>query len=325
MDEDSSFRKCVRQSFLTCLNTKQLQTDAIWCFFNAFPTSIKPKNFKEALLESSWIDAMQEEIYEFERMDVWEIVPCLDLAMIIKLKWIFKVKQDEFRGTEYQLADILTKALPRERFELMINKLGMKSMSPETLKSLAEENKEIMNQEKIQQAALNEALVSTDDRVLIGSCNMRTNPNKTQRESTYQVQLDTLKLSSCHNAFLITTDVPEIYMQQFWFTGLFMNTIKDDGVLGRLKFISKGEPTHVYGISIHDVMLNDDIKNSKAYQTYLALSTSTKPLKKGRGKGKGLMSQKAATPAPEKKKKSVPKKKGSITAEEIFFLALMKL
>nr|GEW00924.1 hypothetical protein [Tanacetum cinerariifolium] len=104
-----------------------------------------------------------------------------------------------------------------------------------------------------------------------------------------------------------------------------MNTIKDDGVLGRLKFISKGEPTHVYGISIQDVMLNDDIKNSKAYQTYLALSTSTKPLKKGRGKGKGLMSQKAATPAPVKKKKSVPKKKGSITAEEIFFLALMKL
>ncbi|GJZ71302.1 retrovirus-related pol polyprotein from transposon TNT 1-94 [Tanacetum coccineum] len=45
-----------------------------------------------------------------------------------------------FVRTEYQLADIFTKALPRERFELLINKLGMKSMSPETLKSLAEEN-----------------------------------------------------------------------------------------------------------------------------------------------------------------------------------------
>ncbi|GJZ71301.1 proteasome subunit alpha type-5 [Tanacetum coccineum] len=51
-------------------------------------------NFKEALLESSWIDAMQEEIHEFERLDVWELVPCPDLAMIIKLKWIFKVKQE---------------------------------------------------------------------------------------------------------------------------------------------------------------------------------------------------------------------------------------
>ncbi|GJW69600.1 retrovirus-related pol polyprotein from transposon TNT 1-94 [Tanacetum coccineum] len=44
-----------------------------------------------------------------------------------------------FVWTEYQLADIFTKALPRERFEFLINKLGMKSMSPEPLKILAEE------------------------------------------------------------------------------------------------------------------------------------------------------------------------------------------
>ncbi|GJV85664.1 retrovirus-related pol polyprotein from transposon TNT 1-94 [Tanacetum coccineum] len=61
---------------------KQLQTDAMWCFFDAFPTSVEPKNLKEALLESSWIDAMQEEIHEFERLDVWELVPCPDLVMI---------------------------------------------------------------------------------------------------------------------------------------------------------------------------------------------------------------------------------------------------
>ncbi|GJV32717.1 retrovirus-related pol polyprotein from transposon TNT 1-94 [Tanacetum coccineum] len=47
-----------------------------------------------------------------------------------------------FVRTEYQLANIFTKALPRERFEFRINKLGMKSMSQETLKSLAEENEE---------------------------------------------------------------------------------------------------------------------------------------------------------------------------------------
>ncbi|GKE07669.1 retrovirus-related pol polyprotein from transposon TNT 1-94, partial [Tanacetum coccineum] len=45
-----------------------------------------------------------------------------------------------FVRTEYQLADIFTKALPRERFEFLVNKLGMKSMSPETHKSLVEEN-----------------------------------------------------------------------------------------------------------------------------------------------------------------------------------------
>ncbi|GKD03276.1 retrovirus-related pol polyprotein from transposon TNT 1-94, partial [Tanacetum coccineum] len=43
-----------------------------------------------------------------------------------------------FVRTEYQLADIFTKPLPRERFNFLIEKLGMRSMTPETLKSLAE-------------------------------------------------------------------------------------------------------------------------------------------------------------------------------------------
>ncbi|GJU36519.1 hypothetical protein Tco_1184873 [Tanacetum coccineum] len=44
--------------------------------------------------------------------------------------------------TEYQLADIFTNALGRERLEFLINKLGMRSMSPKTLKSLADEEDE---------------------------------------------------------------------------------------------------------------------------------------------------------------------------------------
>ncbi|GKE88580.1 copia protein [Tanacetum coccineum] len=31
--------------------------------------------------EPSWIDAMQEEIHEFKRLQVWELVPCLDKVM----------------------------------------------------------------------------------------------------------------------------------------------------------------------------------------------------------------------------------------------------
>ncbi|GKB20698.1 retrotransposon protein, putative, unclassified [Tanacetum coccineum] len=42
-----------------------------------------------------------------------------------------------FVNTKYQLADIFTKALGRERIEFLINKLGMRSFSPETLKQLA--------------------------------------------------------------------------------------------------------------------------------------------------------------------------------------------
>ncbi|GJW02434.1 retrovirus-related pol polyprotein from transposon TNT 1-94 [Tanacetum coccineum] len=49
---------------------KQLHTDAMWCYFDAFLTSVEPKNFKQAMTEPSWIDAMQEEIHEFERLEV---------------------------------------------------------------------------------------------------------------------------------------------------------------------------------------------------------------------------------------------------------------
>nr|GEY87624.1 copia protein [Tanacetum cinerariifolium] len=47
-----------------------------------------------------------------------------------------------FVNTEYQLADLFTKALGRERIEFLINKLGMRSFTPETLKQLMNEEDE---------------------------------------------------------------------------------------------------------------------------------------------------------------------------------------
>nr|GEW97676.1 hypothetical protein [Tanacetum cinerariifolium] len=58
--------------------------------------SQEPKNIKQAMIEPSWIDAMQEEIHESERLQVWELVPCPDKVLLIKLKWIYKVKTDKF-------------------------------------------------------------------------------------------------------------------------------------------------------------------------------------------------------------------------------------
>nr|GFA69865.1 retrovirus-related Pol polyprotein from transposon TNT 1-94 [Tanacetum cinerariifolium] len=194
---------------------------------------------------------MQEELHEFKRLEVWELVLYLDKVMVITLKWINKVKLDELEGIlknkarlvasgyrqeeeidfeesfalvartdaviiflafaahiydrtrrstsrsmqvlgdrlvswssksaialccnnvqhsrsrhidirfhfikekvenevvelyfvnmEYQLADIFTKALSRERIEFLINKLGMRSFTPETMKRLADEAEE---------------------------------------------------------------------------------------------------------------------------------------------------------------------------------------
>ncbi|GJY67814.1 retrovirus-related pol polyprotein from transposon TNT 1-94 [Tanacetum coccineum] len=225
---------------------KQLLTDAMWCYFDAFLTSIEPKNFKQAMTEPSWIDAMQEEINEFQRLKAKEGIDfeksftpvarieaiCIFIAnvayknmMIYQMdvktaflngelkeevyvsqlegfvdqenpshvyklrKALYDLKQAPhawydmlssflisqhfskgavdptlftrqagndllleqvengivelyFVRTEYQLADIFTKPLPRERFNFLIEKLGMRSMSPETLKHLAEETDE---------------------------------------------------------------------------------------------------------------------------------------------------------------------------------------
>ncbi|GKC21462.1 retrovirus-related pol polyprotein from transposon TNT 1-94, partial [Tanacetum coccineum] len=76
----------------------QLQNEALFCYFDAFLYSIEPKNYKEALKESCWIEAMQKKLNEFKHFKVWELVPHLDRVMTITLKWIFKVKLDELGG-----------------------------------------------------------------------------------------------------------------------------------------------------------------------------------------------------------------------------------
>ncbi|GJU24070.1 retrovirus-related pol polyprotein from transposon TNT 1-94 [Tanacetum coccineum] len=71
-------------------------------------------NFKQAMTEPSWIDAMQEEIHEFERLQVWELVSCPYKVLLIKLKWIYKVKTDEFGGVLKNKARLVTQGLRQE-------------------------------------------------------------------------------------------------------------------------------------------------------------------------------------------------------------------
>nr|GEU88325.1 retrovirus-related Pol polyprotein from transposon TNT 1-94 [Tanacetum cinerariifolium] len=63
-----------------------------------------------------------------------------------------------FVRTEYQLEDIFTKPLPRERFNFLVEKLGMKSVSPEMLKSLID-NKDAKKQEKMYYPRFTKAII----------------------------------------------------------------------------------------------------------------------------------------------------------------------
>nr|GEV77272.1 integrase, catalytic region, zinc finger, CCHC-type, peptidase aspartic, catalytic [Tanacetum cinerariifolium] len=93
---------------------KQLQTDVMWCYFDAFLTFVEPKNFKQSMTKPSWIDAMQEEIHEFKRLQVLELVSCPDKVLLIKLKWIYKVKTDEFGGVLKNKARLVARGFMQE-------------------------------------------------------------------------------------------------------------------------------------------------------------------------------------------------------------------
>nr|GEZ11252.1 hypothetical protein [Tanacetum cinerariifolium] len=80
----------------------QLLYEALLCYFDAFLSSVEPKSYKEALTESYRIEAMQEELNEYERLEVRELVPRPDRIMIITLKWIYKVKLDELGVTRLE-------------------------------------------------------------------------------------------------------------------------------------------------------------------------------------------------------------------------------
>ncbi|GJW65030.1 hypothetical protein Tco_0116914 [Tanacetum coccineum] len=49
---------------------KQLATDALWCLYNSVLSKVEPKNFKSAITEDCWFQAMQDEIHEFDRLQL---------------------------------------------------------------------------------------------------------------------------------------------------------------------------------------------------------------------------------------------------------------
>ncbi|GKF87070.1 retrovirus-related pol polyprotein from transposon TNT 1-94 [Tanacetum coccineum] len=57
---------------------------------------------------------MQEELYEFEHLEVWKLVPPPDKVFIISLKWIYKVKLDELGGILKNKAQLVARGYHQE-------------------------------------------------------------------------------------------------------------------------------------------------------------------------------------------------------------------
>ncbi|GJU45907.1 retrovirus-related pol polyprotein from transposon TNT 1-94 [Tanacetum coccineum] len=97
---------------------KQLKTNAIWCYFDVFLTSVESKNFKEAMLESFEIEAMQEEIHEFERLQGIDFEESFAPVDILKSIHIFIENATNKNMTIYQM-DVKTAFLNSELREVV--------------------------------------------------------------------------------------------------------------------------------------------------------------------------------------------------------------
>nr|GEX18397.1 retrovirus-related Pol polyprotein from transposon TNT 1-94 [Tanacetum cinerariifolium] len=74
---------------------RQLESDGEMCMFALTVSRTEPKNIKKTMADSTWIESMQQELHQFDRLDVWELVDRPLCTNVINLKWLGKNKHDE--------------------------------------------------------------------------------------------------------------------------------------------------------------------------------------------------------------------------------------
>ncbi|GJT01992.1 retrovirus-related pol polyprotein from transposon TNT 1-94 [Tanacetum coccineum] len=93
---------------------RQLATYLEICMFALTMSTAEPKTIKEVMDDSAWIDAMQEELHQFDRLQVWELVDKPFGKNVIKLKWLWKNKKDEDQTVIRNKARLVAKGYAQE-------------------------------------------------------------------------------------------------------------------------------------------------------------------------------------------------------------------
>ncbi|GKA37605.1 retrovirus-related pol polyprotein from transposon TNT 1-94 [Tanacetum coccineum] len=84
------------------------------CMFPLTVSKVEPTNIKEAMANHAWIEAMQEELHQFNRLKVWELVDKPFGKTVIKLKWLWKIKKDEENVYIRNKAQLVAKGYAQE-------------------------------------------------------------------------------------------------------------------------------------------------------------------------------------------------------------------
>nr|GEX80108.1 retrovirus-related Pol polyprotein from transposon TNT 1-94 [Tanacetum cinerariifolium] len=93
---------------------RKLATDPEMCMYALTVSTTGPKNIKEIMADSAWIEAMQEELHQFDRLQVWELVDKSFGKSIIRLKWLWKNKNDEDQTVIRNKARLVAKGYAQE-------------------------------------------------------------------------------------------------------------------------------------------------------------------------------------------------------------------
>nr|GEZ56862.1 hypothetical protein [Tanacetum cinerariifolium] len=84
------------------------------CMFTLTMSTAEPKNIKEAMADSAWIEAMQEELHQFDRLQVWEFLDKPFGKTVIRLKWFWKNKRDEDQTVIHNKARLVANGYAKE-------------------------------------------------------------------------------------------------------------------------------------------------------------------------------------------------------------------
>nr|GFC01529.1 integrase, catalytic region, zinc finger, CCHC-type, peptidase aspartic, catalytic [Tanacetum cinerariifolium] len=73
--KDHPLEQVIGEPSRPVLTRNQLRSDGDMCIYALTVSTMEPKNVKVAITDPAWIELMQEELFQFKRMDVWVLVP----------------------------------------------------------------------------------------------------------------------------------------------------------------------------------------------------------------------------------------------------------
>nr|GEX29669.1 uncharacterized mitochondrial protein AtMg00810-like [Tanacetum cinerariifolium] len=292
----------------------QLHEQALFCYYDAFLTSVEPKMYKETLTQSCWIEAMQEELYEFER-----------------LKGLWYPKDSSVALTAFADADYAGCQDIRRSTYGSVQFLGERliSWSSKRQKSAAISSTEA---EYIALSGCCAQILWMRSQLL--DYGLAFNKILTLRLSQAQILWGLYHKRNVDYAFLIWEDLVyqvehknqkkcnEMYYPRFTKVIIhhFMTKkasiprrnrvnwhyVRDDILFSTIKVVSRHQNTQKYGAILPIELTTEDIRNTKAYKEYYACATgeaTPKPKASARKKKGGFASSTTpptpiATPTP---------------------------